>query len=55
MKFEIKNRWSGAVQFTAEIDCAEDASPSIKLNISRGQLKTRAALIVAMLEEHAYV
>ena len=23
MRFEIKNRWSGAVQFTAEIDCAD--------------------------------
>lgn len=28
MQFEIRNRWSGDVQFTAEIDCAADASPS---------------------------
>lgn len=31
MKFEIKNRWSGNVQFTAEIDCADDDSIGVKI------------------------
>jgi len=26
MQFEIRNRWSGDMQFTAEIDCAADAA-----------------------------
>jgi hypothetical protein len=34
MKFEIKNRFTGAVQLTAEIDCAEDESVSIKLGLA---------------------
>jgi len=33
MKFEIKNRWTGAVQFTAEIDCSGDASTSVKIGL----------------------
>ena len=34
MKFEIKNRFTAAVMFTAEIDCAEDALTSIKLGLA---------------------
>jgi uncharacterized protein YjbI with pentapeptide repeats len=34
MKFEIKNRWTGAVQFTAEIDCADDTATSIKIGLA---------------------
>ena len=34
MQFEIRNRWSGAVQFTAEIDCAADAPMSVKVGLA---------------------
>ena len=34
MKFDILNRWSGKIQFTAEIECADDAPPSIKLGLA---------------------
>ena len=34
MQYEIKNRFTGAVQFTAEIDCAEDALRPIKLGLA---------------------
>ncbi len=34
MKFEIKNTFSGAVIFTAEIDCKEDAEYSVKLGLA---------------------
>jgi len=34
MKFEIKNRWTGAVQFTAKIDCADDTATSIKIGLA---------------------
>ena len=33
-KFEIKNRWTGKVQFTAEIECAPDAPLSWKLRLA---------------------
>ena len=33
-KFEIKNRWTGKVQFTAEIDCAPHAPKSWKLRLA---------------------
>ena len=33
-KYEIQNRFTGAVMFTAEIDCAPDALPSIKLGLA---------------------
>jgi len=38
MKFEIKNRWSEAVQFVAEIECQESAPTSVKrgLAVRRG-------------------
>jgi uncharacterized protein YjbI with pentapeptide repeats len=34
MKYEIKNRWTGAVQFTAEIECSEDAQVGVKVGLS---------------------
>ena len=34
MQFEIKNRFSGAVQFTAEIECDADASYWMKLGLA---------------------
>ncbi len=34
MQYAIRNRWSGAVQFTAEIDCAEDAPTYVKIGIA---------------------
>jgi hypothetical protein len=34
MKFQIFNRFNGAVQFTAEIECAADALPSVKLGLA---------------------
>jgi hypothetical protein len=33
-RFEVRNRWSGAVQFTAEIDCAPDTLPRVKLGLA---------------------
>ena len=34
MKFEIKNRFRGTVQFTAEIDCKDDASTFVKIGLA---------------------
>ncbi len=34
MKFEIKNRWTFKVQFTAEIECSEDAPLSLKRGLA---------------------
>lgn len=34
IKFDIKNRWTGEVKFTAEIDCAEDAPLGIKIRLA---------------------
>ena len=34
IKFDVMNRFSGAVQFTAEIDCKENETTSIKLGRS---------------------
>jgi hypothetical protein len=33
MRIEIRNRATGAVQFTAAIDCAEDAQHSLRLGL----------------------
>ncbi|MGE4321957.1 MAG: pentapeptide repeat-containing protein [Sphingobium sp.] len=33
-KFEIRNRWTNAVQFTAEISCAPDATVGIKIGLA---------------------
>ena len=43
-RFEVKNRFTGAVQFTAEIECGEDASVSVKLGLAvKWAIKTRRA------------
>ncbi|MFA9262908.1 MAG: pentapeptide repeat-containing protein [Undibacterium sp.] len=34
MEFEIKNRWSGAVQFTAEIEAGEGTSFGVKIGLA---------------------
>jgi hypothetical protein len=34
IKFEVRNRFTGAVQFTAEIDCTDDAPRYVKLGLS---------------------
>lgn len=34
MKFEVRNRFSGAIQFTADIECDESASLSVKLGLA---------------------
>ena len=34
MKFEIRNRWSGNVQFTADIDCSEDTPLRFKIGLA---------------------
>jgi hypothetical protein len=50
MKFEIKHHWSGAVVFTAEIECADDAPASIKLGLAvRVAVKSGAYLSGANL------
>ncbi len=50
MKFDITNRFTGNVQFTAEIDCSEDASVSIKIGLAvRWAVKTDAYLTGANL------
>ena len=50
MKFEIKNRWTSKVQFTAEIDCDESTSISVKLGMAiKLAVKSGADLIGADL------
>ena len=45
MKFDIKNRWSGEVMFSAEISCDENALPGVKLGLAvRAAVKDRANL-----------
>ena len=34
IKFNVLNRWSGSVQFTAEIDCEEGASLRVKAGLA---------------------
>jgi len=34
MKYEIKNRWTGSVTFTAEIECDENASVKLKVGLA---------------------
>jgi len=34
IKFNVLNRFSGDLQFTAEIDCREDAPSRIKLGLA---------------------
>jgi hypothetical protein len=50
MKFEIKNRFTGDIQFGAEIDCADDAPLSVKLGLAvRVAVKSGADLSGAYL------
>jgi hypothetical protein len=52
MKFEIKNRFTGAVEVTAEIDCADDESVSIKLGLAvKWAINARANLADANLAD----
>jgi len=51
MKFDVLNRWTGAVQFTAEIECADDAVTSVKLGLAvLWGVKNRASLNRANLD-----
>ena len=34
LKFDVLNRWSGEVQFSAQIDCPADDLPSVKLGLA---------------------
>jgi len=34
IQFAVKNRWTGEVQFTAEIECAADASPRLQMGLA---------------------
>jgi uncharacterized protein YjbI with pentapeptide repeats len=50
MQFEIKNRFTGAVQVVAEIECNPDDNYSIKLGLAvKWAIKTRADLADAYL------
>ena len=50
ISFDITHRFTGAVQFTAEIDCAEDTPRSVKLGLAvQWGIKTRANLADANL------
>ena len=50
MKFEVTNRFTGAVQFTAEIECDENAGRSFKLGLAvKWALKSGANLSGANL------
>ena len=50
MKFDIFNRFTREVQFTAEINCADNASASVKIGLAvRWAVKTRANLSGANL------
>ena len=52
VKFEVKNRFTGTVQFTAEIECADDAPYSIRLGQAvKWAVKTRANLTGADLAD----
>ena len=45
MKFEIKTRWTGAVQFVAEIQCDDDVAFSLKVGLAvKWALKNSADL-----------
>ena len=50
MEFKILNRFSGKVQFTAEIDCKEDEATSIKIGLAvKWAIKTKTDLSRANL------
>ena len=45
MKFQVFNRWSGSVQFEAEIECSDDDTTSIKMGFAvKWAVKTGASL-----------
>jgi len=48
--FDVLNRYSGEVQFTAQIECSPDALPSVKLGLAvKWAVKSRANLTRANL------
>ena len=50
MNFEIKNRFTGAVQFTAQIDCDDGALTSVKIGLAvKWAIKAGANLLGADL------
>jgi len=50
IKFDVKNRYTGAIQFTAEIECDDSATPSIKVGLAvKWALTTGADLSGAYL------
>jgi hypothetical protein len=50
IKFDVLNRFSGAVQFTAEIECDENEATSVKLGLAvKWAVKARADLAGANL------
>ena len=50
IKFDVKNGFTGEVQFTAEIDCKEDAPQPIKLGLAvQWAIKTYSNLVGASL------
>ena len=52
MEFEVKNRWTGNVQFTEEIECEESALRSVKLGLAvRWGVKNGADLTDADLTD----
>jgi uncharacterized protein YjbI with pentapeptide repeats len=52
IKFDVMNRFSGAVQFTAELECSEDECYSVKLGLAvKWALKARAYLADAYLAD----
>ena len=51
MKFQVFNRWSGSVQFEAEIECSDDDTTSIKMGFAvKWAVKTGANLAGANLD-----
>ena len=52
IKFDVTNRFTGAVQFTAEIDCAESEKVGIKLGLAvKWAINTRVSLADANLAD----
>ena len=51
MKFKVFNRWTGDLQFTADIDCAESEYTSVKVGLAvKWAYKTGASLDGARLD-----
>ena len=52
MKFDVRNRYTGEVKFTADIDCTEGTPTSIKLGLAiRWAVASKADLSRAYLRE----